>query len=348
MRIVTVQHALPSREVTNDDLIERFLEHADGDLTDGRRSRLDRALRGFLARAGAERRFHRAPGERAIEFGLAAGRRALAAAEVGPKDVDLLIYVGVGRGFLEPATATAFQSLLGLSRATCFDILDACASWLRALDVARHLIHGGAARRVMILNCEFNFEEYIRWDLRSPSDLQRLGAGFTVGEAATATLLERGEGADDDYHAVFHTQGEHHDLCQIPLPHAAQFQLDGGEGGDPGVPMRFYAVAADLHAAALDGLERLYWSDPRFCGKSWDLVFGHSTSVPASREILARLRIDPERAVDLFPRFGNTVSASVPLALSIALGEGRLRRGQSLLIIMGSAGLTVGFCGLRC
>ena len=71
-----------------------------------------------------------------------------------PTEIDLLIYVGVGRGFIEPATANVFQDLIGLRSATCFDILDACASWLRAVHVARAFIASGAYRHIMILNAE--------------------------------------------------------------------------------------------------------------------------------------------------------------------------------------------------
>ena len=346
MRLLTVQHALPSREVTNDQLIAGVLARANGTLTHGDGARLERAMRGFFQRAGSRTRFHRAPGERALDFGLDAARRALAAAQARPEDIDLLIYVGVGRGFLEPATANVFQAMLGLHRATCFDVLDACASWLRGVDVARHMIRGGAAKLVMILNCEFNFEEYIRWDVRTPADLERLGAGFTIGEAATATILSDDD-PDDDYRAAFRTCGEHYPLCQIPLPHAAQFvPLSEGANG-AAQPLRFFAHARGLHVAALEQIESLFRSDPRWAAECPDHLFGHATSVPASREVLVRLRLDPARHVDLFPMFGNTVSAAVPLAISLAIEDGRLHRGQSAMIVMGSAGLTTALCRLR-
>src|SRR5438874_1923002 len=125
MRVAAVEHALPARVVGNEELIQRILERhrSHGAEQNG----FEPAVRTFFERTGARERRHRAPGERALDFGVAAARRALEAAGWVPSDVDLLLYVGVGRGCLEPATANVFHSVLGLTRATAFDILDACA-----------------------------------------------------------------------------------------------------------------------------------------------------------------------------------------------------------------------------
>ena len=341
MRVVAVEHAVPSRTVGNEELIQRILEHhsARGAAQNG----FEPAVRAFFKRTGARERRHRAPGERALDFGVAAARQALDAAGWTPTDVDLLIYVGVGRGCLEPATANVFHSVLGLTRATAFDILDACASWLRAVDVARHMLHAGTVRRVMILNCEFNFEEYIRWDFVDAEDLTRLGAGFTVGEAATATLLE---GQDDDaFHLSFRTRGEFHDLCQIPLPHQRQYLPTFESPEEPA--LGFFAHATRLNTSAIDMLERQYHEEPVFASPAADVVLGHSTSVPSRDSVARRLGIDVTRYVDTFERYGNTVSASLPLGLSLATHGGRLQRGGHVLMIMASAGITTGLCRFR-
>lgn len=341
MRLLAIAHEVPSVEVTNSTLIDRILGHEANRVPTADRRAFADALSARFERAGAVTRFHRAPAERAVDFGLRAGRKALSTAGLDPGDIDLLIYVGVGRGFLEPATANVFQHRLGLVNATCFDILDACASWMRALDVARHLLSQGSYRRVMILNCEFNFEEFIRWDLRSEADLEHLWGGFTVGEAATATIVENGDG-DDEYLAVFRTSGGHHDLCQIPLPHARQFAEGPGRGDT--APLRFFVFAADLHQQAIGQLHDQYWAEPRLAQGRWDLILGHSTSVPAARAVFKLLKLDAARGLDTFPRYGNTVSASIPLALSLAHERRRLARGDRVLLVVASAGLTTGFC----
>jgi 3-oxoacyl-[acyl-carrier-protein] synthase III len=343
VKILGIAHSLPSSVVTNEHLVSRILDHELNAIPQTDRARFTEDLSSRFERAGAVSRFHRAPGELAVSFGLDAGRKALERAGLAAEDIDLLIYVGVGRGFLEPATANIFQHRLGLVRATCFDLLDACASWMRALDIAHHLLARGVYRHVMVLNCEFNFEEFIRWDFRRVEDLDHLWGGFTVGEAATATIL----GADDaDYHATFMTSGEHHGLCQIPLGHARNF-LDGAPSRCDAPPLHFFVFAAELHQQAIAQLGRQFWDDPALASGQWDLVVGHSTSIPAAQSVIRKLRLDPTRAVETFSRHGNTVSASIPLGLSRALEGGRLERGHRVLLISASAGLTTGFMSFR-
>ena len=343
MRIAAVEHALPSRKVANEELIQRILARYAERASGVPAGEFEFAVRRFFDRTGAVSRWHRGPGERALDFGVAAARGALDIAGWAAEDVDLLLYVGVGRGSLEPATANVFHAALGLKRATCFDILDACASWLRALDVARHMLHAGTIRRAMILNCEFNFEEYIRWDFRGPDDLARLGAGFTVGEAATATLLEGGD--EDEFHVSFRTRGELHDLCQIPLPNAHQYLPGPPSEANP--PLGFFAHAIALNTSAIAMLERQYKDDPAFAAHKPDVIVGHSTSVPSRDSVARRLELDPARVVDTFERHGNTVSASLPLGLSLAVRERRLERGNRVLLIVGSAGVSTGICRFR-
>lgn len=343
MRIAAVEHALPSREVTNEELIQRILGRYDERANGTDAAEFEPAVRRFFDRTGAQSRWHRAPGERAIDFGVAAARQALDRAGWTADDVDLLLYVGVGRGCIEPATANVFHAALGLSRATCFDILDACASWLRAFDVARHMLHAGTIRRALILNCEFNFEEYIRWDFRGPDDLARLGAGFTVGEAATATLLEGRD--EDEYHLSFRTRGELHDLCQIPLPNAHQYLP--APPPEPEPSLGFFARATELNTSAIAMLEQQYHGDPAFANRKVDVIVGHSTSVPSRDSVVRRLELDPARVVDTFEFHGNTVSASLPLGLSLAVREQRLARGDEVLLIVGSAGVSTGLCRFR-
>lgn len=343
MRISGIARVVPRRVVTNDELLDQLMAHPENRIQGPERPVLRRMLREILRHAGAEKRHHRDGSGCPFDYVVEAGRTALAMAGTRPEQVDLLLYVGVGRGFLEPATSCLFQSALGLSNATCFDVLDACASWLRALDLAYQYMKTGRYARVLLLNGEFNFQEYIRWDFRSLADLEHLGVGFTVGEAATATLLEASP--EDGYHATFQTSGRQNTLCQIPLPNAAQFVPDADL--ERHRPLRFFSYGRKLVAAAVDQLDAQFHADPCLRRYQPDVIFGHAVSVPTSRTVLDRLGLDPAAYVETFPRFGNTVSASLPVGLSVALEEGRLHRGDRVLFMMGSAGITTGFCTLR-
>ncbi len=337
MRICSLAHAVPARLVTNDELVLRLADRQRHSVAAAELDAMCAFLRDQLELTGARTRYHRAEQQKSLELGLVAARRALAAAGIGPESIDLLIYTGVGRGFVEPATANVFQTEIGLSNSTCFDILDACASWLRGVDVAHHLLAAGSYRRAMILNCEGNFSEYEPADIASREQMKQLWSGFTVGEAATATILAADHG-DTEYRASFKNAGAHVDDCQIPLPHAAQFR--NGHGPVDLAPMMFHARPGALASGAIKQLHRQYWSDPVMPTLGYDIVFGHSVSVPVSRIVLRQLKLDPARYYEIFPTYGNVVSASLPLAMSLAQDEGRLQRGHRVLLVMGGAGLT--------
>lgn len=339
MKIRAIAHALPSRLVTNQDWIDEILAASRESLAPAELAELETGLVGLYEKVGAISRYHRADGERAIDFGLAAARQALDRAGLSPKEIDLLIHVGVGRGFLEPATANVFQSTLGLVNATCFDLLDACASWLRGLDVAWHMLSSDPYRNAMILNCEFNVSEYFSPVIESLGEFKQMESSVTIGEAATATIVSRGS-RKRDYFASFRSFGGASGLCQIPLPHANQFSMNG----DQPRSMRFLANALALNGAVIRQLERHYWSEERLWKQEYDVSFGHSAGLPATRRVANKLQLDPDKHYEIFPIYGNTVSASLPLAMSLAFAEERLKRHHRVLLIMGSAGVTTAFC----
>lgn len=341
MRIRAIAHALPTKRVTNEEIIEEFARcNRDAPFASAERRRLEEDLTSHLRQAGAEVRYHRADGEKAMDFAVRAGQAALAEASLHPSEIDLLLFVGVRRGFIEPATANVFQAALELRRATCFDLVDACASWLRGLDVAHQYLHSGTFRNIMILNCEFNFREYVTWRMDSPGALDPLWSGFTIGEAATATIVDE-ESAQCDYYARFCTTGASSDLCSIPLPYQDQFR--DGSSGNGQRPLQFYARARRLNFVATHQLAEQFLGDERIVAYSHDIIFGHAASVPAAKYVARSLDLDTAKYFDTFPRFGNTVSASLPLAMSVARDEGKLRRGDRVLLLIGSAGVTTGY-----
>jgi 3-oxoacyl-[acyl-carrier-protein] synthase III len=339
MKVLSVKYAVPSKVVTNEDLLrelgERLLGQADQDM----RAEILKNLGKTLEYVGARTRYHRDTGERAVDFGIEAGRQALAAAGLEPGDIDLLIFVGVGRGFIEPATANIFQSGLGCHRATCFDVLDACASWLRGVDVAGHYLRCGTFRHILIINCEFNFREYANWDLKSQEDLETAWSVYTIGEAATATVLGASD-EDDTFHTRFRTVGEDYCHCHIPLPNFDQFHLVESDKNYP--VLKFYSDAARLTKRAVGMLADQYNEDPGFKDVDHDIIFTHSASTRVSVSGIRSIDLDTNRFHDVFPRFGNTVSATLPLGMADAIDKGVLERGQRVLMLMGSAGVTAG------
>ena len=345
VRIAAVRHALPSLRLTNDDVVGLVRAH-NAALGSERLDAVEEAIRRFLASAGTVVRYFVDPGtgEKAIDLALDAGRRALAQGALAPENVDFVIYCGVGRGWVEPAMANVIQSELGLVNANVFDVLDACGSWLKALHIAHTFLSAGTYRAGLIVNCEAGFRHLADLSVQGVEDLEHKAAALTVGEAATATVVLASEPADEAYFR-FRTEGRHHGLCMVPLASHADFEV---QAPDPRkVPGKFFSLSSELIGTGVRMIIETYQADPVLRAGTYDLIFGHAASRRASELLLRRLRLPLDRYVGTHERFGNTVSASIPLGMSVAWDEERLRRGARVLIVVGSAGLSVGFATFR-
>jgi 3-oxoacyl-[acyl-carrier-protein] synthase III len=339
MKILSLANSLPSRIMTNADVLAEAIAR-NSHLPPLHLELLKRKLSDLLSDVGAQTRRRRAEGEKAVHLGTVAGERALQKSGLSPEEIDLLVYTSVSRGFIEPSTANVFQQTLGLERATCFDLLDACAGWIRGLEIVESLIDKKNYRYAMLLSCEFNCEEYYPV-IDSPEHLRDAVAGFTVGEAATATIVSAEPG---EVSCSFSNVGAGSALCQIPLPNADQFCAETWPTNRR--PLQFYAQARALNSMAIDAVSELFWRETSYAQQSYDLVFGHSAGLPATRKVAQRLKLDPRVCYEIFPEFGNTVSASIPLAMSLAEEDGSLQRGHRVLLVVGSAGITAALAAL--
>ncbi|MEO6027312.1 MAG: hypothetical protein ABIR79_10650 [Candidatus Binatia bacterium] len=146
MKILSIEHALPARRLTNAWVRERVQASNRDTLSPDDLALVDAKLMRFFASAGTEIRYAVDEHESAPDLCLSAGRAALDTAGMAPADVELLLYVGVCRGWIEPAMANVVESELGLVNATCFDVVDACASWLRAMQIAHRYLCSGVVK----------------------------------------------------------------------------------------------------------------------------------------------------------------------------------------------------------
>jgi 3-oxoacyl-[acyl-carrier-protein] synthase III len=341
LRFLSVTHELPSRVVTNDEVTAAVRTASAPHLSGRELDALEPLMDRLFASTGTTVRYHRAAGERAVDLTVRAGQRALEQADLDPLEIDLLLYVGIGRGILEPASGTIFQDLLGLRNATTFDVLDACASWMRALHLAKLYLDAGVHRNIMVINAEFEGREAHRFELRSLAEFEHWHPSVTIGEAATATILTNGP-EPDDFAIDFRTWGEKRGLCFIPLPNVEEYF---GEPIDPkyGIePLQFVSFGLRLMEFGANRLIDHYRSRPDFKGTDPQIVFGHAASDGMSRYIAQEIGADLS-LVRLHHRdFANCVSASIPLAISHALAEGALTDGMRVLLLMASAGVTTG------
>lgn len=338
MRFLAIEHVLPSRTVTNDEVVAGVRRASAAHLSPADLDLVEKLLDNCFAACGTRVRYLRAAGETAFDLAARAGQRAIARAGLSPSDIDLLLYTGICRGVLEPASAAIYQDRLGLRRATAFDVFDACASWVRALDVAQALLARGGYRTVMILNAEFGGHEAHRYELASLEEFGHWHPSVTVGEAATATIVTA-SAEPDQYEADFRTWGEKWDLCFVPLPNAPGYFGDRVSAA-AAVPMRFVSYGLRLIGFAAQKLVEHYRDRGQFAAFDPDVVFGHAASDGANRHVVEQCGIDPERFQFSHYRYANTVSASVPLAMSEAWRTGVLASGDRVLLLLASSGVT--------
>jgi 3-oxoacyl-[acyl-carrier-protein] synthase III len=344
MRFRAIEHILPSNAVTNDQMIEKCIKASQPYLSEDDLHALAGQLRGYLKATQSKIRYLRAQGESALDLGIRAGQMALEKSGLSRNDIDLLIYVGVGRGFLEPATANVFQATLGLKNATCFDVLDACASWMRALHISHSFLRNRLYQNIMILNCECNLEYGGDLSFRKMEDVHHNFAMLTIGEAATATIVTDDDDDDDMYYATFENWGDQYYLCRIPLPHYREF--GNGDGAADFIPLRFYAHGERLFRVVFKKLVDHFRGNENINTFKPDVTFGHSASNSMSQRVAQVLRLEDSIYLT-HPLFGNTVSASIPIGMSHAIRTGRLEKGMKVLLGCGSAGVATAWSRFR-
>lgn len=343
LRIASLACATPSMRIDNDTFLSLLDERvtADGMPAEARAEVAER-VRDIFDRAGTRERFMLYPPEPGYAAGLLrrAATEALAKAGRDAADIDLIVYCSVARGWMEPSTAAAAQALIGAHNASCFDVLEACAGWMRAVEVADALLRAGRYRNALVLGVEAGMQDTLMPRGGDTEVASEHLAGFTLGEAATAMLIEPdGSPAPE---IVIRSDGELYDVCMIPLPGIAAF-LPGDAATLP-ESGRFLSHADRLFTRVITSLVGVM--RPRLDGdamKDIDLFILHAASSRAGEVVRRALDIPEEKWLCPHDVFGNTVSMSMPVALDHALKTGRVKHGDKVCFLVGSAGISYGY-----
>ena len=250
----------------------------------------------------------------------------------------MVIYCGVGRGFLEPANAYFCAKMMGIN-SVCFDISDACMSYVRALEIAQSYLAMGSYRAILIVNCECTVYEYGYPDLfqvQSVDQLQYTFPAFTIGEAATATIVNA-EGEPWQFH--YDSEPSLANLCTIPLQGYQDFVGANEQVGQCGVN-RFVSLSSDLFRVAVERIVKLAGRVIDNLHEP-DIWFPHTASSEPCIQIANILGIPLDQVfIDSFYKYGNLASASIPAAMQMALTENKLQRGMKVVLAPGSAGMS--------
>ena len=337
MIIKAIKVKYPSLRVTNSDILERIAQFNADVCPNLVRKTQSRLLR-IMEVAGSDCRFvrDRDRGETAMPFIRAATEEALAEAGVAPGKVDLVIYCGVARGFMEPAMAYLICRATGMN-CECFDVLDACMGWVRSLYLAYSLFNSHPYSHIVIINGEFNIYEsgypnILR--IQGPEKWRYTYPALTVGEAASATVLGK---SDQTWNFHFRSDPTRSNLCTLPLSSYTEYAVNGEQLARNG-PQTFMSLGAELSRVAIAEMVAFVRQTYRDLSR-FDIWFPHAASLRACRHSAEQLGLGDRLYSEVFPRFGNLVSASIPAAMELAWKNERLRRGSNVVLCPASAGM---------
>jgi 3-oxoacyl-[acyl-carrier-protein] synthase-3 len=315
-RITGTGGYLPGAPVSNHDLVARGIETSDEWIAD---------------RTGIRFRHFAAEHEHSSDLALNASRKALEMAGREAGEVDLIIVATSTPDQVFPSTACLLQHKLGNRTATAFDVQAVCSGFVYALTIAEKFIRSGSHKCALVVGAEV-FSRILDWNDRGTCVLFGDGAGAVVLEASSEPgILSSALHADGHYHDILSVPGQ---VCNGAVAGKPLLQMDGQAVfkfavrvlGDTAVELM---QAAELPMTALD------WLVP------------HQANIRILQSTAKRLDLSMDKIVVTVAEHGNTSAASVPLALDIAVRDGRIKRGQNVMLEGVGGGFTWGGVLLR-
>ena len=309
-RIAGTGSFLPSAPVTNDELAKR----------------VDTSDEWIRTRTGIRQRHLAAPGQTASDLALEASRQAIAAAGIDAGDIDLIIVAPSTPDFVFPSTACLLQAKLGVKGCPAFDVQAVCSGFVYALATADKFIRSGQHRCALVVGAEV-FSRILDWNDR--------GTCVLFGDGAGAVIL-RADSKPGIMGTVLHADGSHAGILSVPG------QVCGGNvTGHPFLKMDGPAVFK-FAVRVLDEVARevLAMCNVQVSELNW--LIPHQANVRILEATAKRLGINPEKVVVTVDIHGNTSAASVPLALDVAVRDGRVKRGDKVMLQGVGGGFTWG------
>jgi 3-oxoacyl-[acyl-carrier-protein] synthase III len=310
---------LPARILTNAELA----------------GKVDTSDEWIVQRTGIRERRIAAPGEWTSHLAIAAARAALADGDIDPQSIDLIVLATSTPDNTFPATAVSVQAGLGITKGAAFDLQAVCSGFVYALATADGMLKSGAFRRALVIGAE-TFSRIIDWSDRTTCVLFGDGAGAVVLDAVVAN----GSGAERGILTTrLRSDGRHKDKLYVDggpssTGTVGHLRMEGREVFKYAVAM-ITDVVVDAFAATGYTAADVDWFVPHQANRR--IIEGSAQ----------KLGIAPEKIVLTVDRHGNTSAASIPLALSVAAKDGRIKPGDLVLLEAMGGGFTWGAILLR-
>ena len=318
-RLIGCGAYLPSNAVSNQDLAQRV------DTTD----------EWIVQRTGIRNRHLAAEGELTSDLAVAAARRALEHAGVEASAIDCIVLATTTPDNTFPATAVKVQAALGMTKGFALDVQAVCAGFIFALSVADNFIRSGQATRALVIGAE-TFSRLLDWEDRTTCVLFGDGAGAVVLEAFDGTGAAGERGVLSTH---LHSDGRQYDLLYVDggpssTRSTGHVRMSGQEVFRHAVTRLSEVVEEALVANKLEP-------------SAIDWLVPHQANQRIIDGIARKLRLPADKVVLTVDHHGNTSAASIPLALAEAVGDGRIKRGDLILMEGIGGGLTWGSALVR-
>ena len=314
-RIAGTGRYLPRRIVTNDELAQR-VETSD---------------EWIRTRTGIRQRHVAAGDEQTSDLALAASREALAAASLAPANVDLIVVATTTPDMVFPSTACILQDKLGTHGGPAFDVQAVCSGFVYALAIADRMVADGLARNALVVGAEI-YSRILDWNDRGTCVL------FGDGAGAVVLVPSREPGI---LSAHLHADGHYRNILCVP----GQVSC-GAITGTPFVHMDgqgvFKFAVKVLAEVAHEALEANHKT-----AADIDWLVPHQANARIMDATARKLGLPPEKMISTVDLHANTSAASIPLALDVAVRDGRIREGQHLMLAGVGGGFTWGSVFLR-
>ena len=306
--------ALPRREVTNEELA----------------SQVDTSDEWIVSRTGIRSRYIAGEGETTASLATDAARRALDHAGLAPSAIDLIVLATATPDQTFPSSATKVQAALGIDDCVAFDVHAVCTGFLYALSVADSMLRSGNAAKALVIGAE-TFSRILDWEDRATCVL--------FGDGAGALVLSAEETESGILATRLHADGRHNDLLFVDggpstTGTVGKLRMKGRE-----VFRHAVINLADVLTEVLDGAG--------LTAADVDWVVPHQANARILDATAKKLGLPPEKVVVTVDRHANTSAASVPLAFDTAIKDGRIKRGDLVVLEAMGGGFTWGAAALR-
>ena len=296
-------------------------------------SKVDTTDEWIQSRTGIRERRIAANEQTSASLAVDASVRALDVARLNPRDLDLIIVSTSSPEHIFPATACLVQDRLGAKKAGAFDLLAACSGFIFALNIATQAIRSGSIQNALVIGTE-TLSRLVDWNDR--------GTCILFGDGAGAFVLQAGEERSGLISAVMRSDGSGGDLLTIPA-------------GGSRVPTSMETVANGKHYIHMNGREVFRFATRvmtqsteaavQQAGLTLDdiqLFIPHQANLRIIETAIRHLNVDMDRCMINLDRYGNTSTASIPIATCEAIQKGRLKAGDKVVFVGFGAGLTWG------